>query len=220
MRASVFAPPRLPAAFTLCPPSLPNRSARTSPTPGNRQSFSTEANAAASVIKSCRKSTGGPAPARFPCGSSSSLPPPYRKRKSSKLYYRQPAYLLSTDLRHAAPQLLQIYFDRWQIEVNHRDEKDTIGVGQAQMWHPVSVPKQPALVVASYSALLLAALKAFGADRGPAFAALPKWRSSAKRPSCLDLITLLRKEAHQNPELLETLGFQISSDQMIAAAAA
>jgi len=45
-------------------------------------------------------------------------PTPYRKRKSSKLYYRQPAYLLSTDLRHSAPQLLQIYFDRWQIEVN------------------------------------------------------------------------------------------------------
>ena len=45
-----------------------------------------------------------------------------------------------------------MYFDRWQIEVNHRDEKDTLGVGQAQMWNPVSVPKQPALVVASYSA--------------------------------------------------------------------
>jgi len=86
---------------------------------------------------------------------------PYRKRKSSKLYYRQPAYLLSTDLRHSAPQLLQIYLDRWQIEVNHRDEKDTLGVGQAQLWNVDAVPKQPALVVAAYSALLLAALKAF-----------------------------------------------------------
>jgi hypothetical protein len=87
-------------------------------------------------------------------------PTPYRKRKSSKLYYRQPAYLLSTDLRHSAPQLLQIYFDRWQIEVNHRDEKDTLGVGQAQLWNVDAVPKQPALVVAAYSALLLAALQA------------------------------------------------------------
>ncbi len=59
-------------------------------------------------------------------------PTPYRKRKSSKTYYRKPAYLLTTDLRHSAPQFLQIYFDRWQIEVNHRDEKDTLGVGQAQ----------------------------------------------------------------------------------------
>jgi hypothetical protein len=34
-----------------------------------------------------------------------------------------------------------MYFDRWQIEVNHREEKDTIGVGQAQLWNPISVPK-------------------------------------------------------------------------------
>jgi hypothetical protein len=145
---------------------------------------------------------------------------PYRKRKSGKLYYRHPAFLLTTMLEGSSRQLLQMYFDRWQIEVNHREEKDTLGVGQAQMWNPVSVPKQPALVVASYSALLLAALKAFGPGRGEAYAALPKWRSSAKRPSCLDLSALLRKEAQQNPALLESLGFQVTSDQMVAAAAA
>jgi len=50
-------------------------------------------------------------------------------------------------------QLLQVYFDRWQIEVNHREEKDTLGVGQAQLRHILSVPKQPAFSVASYSAL-------------------------------------------------------------------
>jgi hypothetical protein len=53
-------------------------------------------------------------------------PTPYRKRKSSKLYYRQPAFLSTTELNSSAHQLLQIYFDRWQIEVNHRDEKDTL----------------------------------------------------------------------------------------------
>jgi hypothetical protein len=145
---------------------------------------------------------------------------PYRKRKSGKLYYHHPAFLLTTMVVGSTRQLLQMYFDRWQIEVNHRDEKDTLGVGQAQMWNPASVPKQPALVVASYSALLLAALKAFGPGRAEAYAALPKWRSNAKRPSCLDLSALLRKEAQQNPALLETLGFQISSTQLVAAAAA
>jgi hypothetical protein len=145
---------------------------------------------------------------------------PYRKRKNGKLHYHHPAFLLTTLPQGSTRQLLQMYFDRWQIEVNHRDEKDTLGVGQAQMWNPVSVPKQPALVVAAYSALLLAALKAFGPGRGQAYAALPKWRSSAKRPSCLDLATLLRKQAEQNPALLQTFGFQISSSQMVAAAAA
>ena len=49
-------------------------------------------------------------------------PIPYRKRKSGRLYYRDPAYLLTTDLRSSVTQLLQIYFDRWQIEVNHSEE--------------------------------------------------------------------------------------------------
>jgi hypothetical protein len=67
-------------------------------------------------------------------------PTPYRKSKSKKMYYRDPAYLLTSDLRSSIKQLLQIYFDRWQIEVNHREEKDTLGVGQAQLWNPISVP--------------------------------------------------------------------------------
>ncbi|MCZ2147470.1 MAG: transposase [Bryobacterales bacterium] len=82
-------------------------------------------------------------------------PTPYRKSKSKKMYYRDPAYLLTSDLRSPAKQLLQIYFDRWQIEVNHREEKDTLGVGQAQLWNATAVPKQPVLAVAAYSALLL-----------------------------------------------------------------
>lgn len=145
---------------------------------------------------------------------------PYKKRKSGRLYYRHPAFLLTTMLAGSGRQLLQMYFDRWQIEVNHRDEKDTLGVGQAQMWNPVSVPKQPALVVASYSAMLLAALKAFGPGRGDAYAPLPRWRSSAKRPSCLDMCAILRREAQQNPDLLKTLHFSVSPTQMVAAASA
>lgn len=147
-------------------------------------------------------------------------PTPYRKSHSKKLYYRHPAYLLTTDLRSSAKQLLQIYFDRWQIEVNHREEKDTLGVGQAQLWNVVSVPKQPVLTVAAYSALLLASLKAFGAERGQAYAPLPKWRRHARRPSCLDLVTLLRKEASQQPQLLAPFGFQINHQALVQAAAA
>lgn len=147
-------------------------------------------------------------------------PTPYRKRKSGRLYYRRPAYLLTTDLTSSAKQLLQIYFDRWQIEVNHREEKDTLGVGQAQLWNATAVPKQPVLVVAAYSALLLASLIAFGTERGPVYAALPKWRRNAKRPSCLDLITLLRKEMAEHPEMLAPYRLQPSHRGFVAAAAA
>ncbi len=47
-------------------------------------------------------------------------PTPYRKSQSKKLYYRDPAYLLTTDLRSSSKQLLQIYFDRWQIGVSRQ----------------------------------------------------------------------------------------------------
>ena len=147
-------------------------------------------------------------------------PTPYRKSKNKKLYYRDPAYLLTTDLRSPANQLLQIYCDRWQIEVNHREEKDTLGVGQAQLWNVTSVPKQPVLVVAAYSALLLASLLAFGPERGIAYAELPKWRRNARRPSCLDLITLLRKQMVEQPQLLDPLDLKITDSGLVHSAAA
>jgi hypothetical protein len=147
-------------------------------------------------------------------------PTPYRKSKSKRLYYRDPAYLLTSDLSHSAKQLIQIYFDRWQIEVNHREEKDTLGIGQAQLWNVTSVPKQPVLAVAAYSALLLASLLAFGAERGTAYAELPKWRRNARRPSCLDLITLLRKEMADHPELTQQFGCDLTDRSLHQAAAA
>lgn len=147
-------------------------------------------------------------------------PTRYRKRNNGRFYYRCPAYLLTTVISGSVRQLLQIYFDRWQIEVNHREEKDTLGVGQAQLWNTTSVPKQPAFAVAGYSALLLASLQAFGAERGKAYAALPKWRRRATRPSALDLVTLLRKEMTENPEMVAHLGLNPTDRNHVAAAAA
>ncbi|MGA2216511.1 MAG: hypothetical protein ABSG51_00390 [Terracidiphilus sp.] len=145
-------------------------------------------------------------------------PTPYRKRQSGRLYYRGPAYLLTSVQRGATRALFEIYLDRWQIEVNHREEKDTLGVGQAQLWNPIPVPKQPAFAVAAYSALPLAGLLAFGPARGPAFAQLPKWRRKAKPPSCLDLVTLLRQEITQRPDRLAPFGIHTSQETLTAAA--
>jgi hypothetical protein len=118
----------------------------------------------------------------------------YRKSKHSKRQYHKPAYLLTTDLHTPAALLIQDYFDRWAIEVNHRDEKEVIGVGEAQVWNDKSVCKVPALLVAMYSWLILSGLECYGPTRTEAYLALPKWRRAAKRPSCLDLITLLRTQ--------------------------
>jgi len=119
---------------------------------------------------------------------------PYNSGKGKRKYYGEPAFLLTTDLQRSAAVLLQSYFDRWQIEVNHREIKDTLGIGQAQLRNSRSVPRQPAMLVAAYSALLLAGIQVFGDRRSEAFPALPKWRRNSRRPSCLDLVTLLRQE--------------------------
>jgi hypothetical protein len=147
-------------------------------------------------------------------------PIPYRRSKHSRLFYRRAAFLLTTDRNTPAVQLLQVYLDRWEIEVNHREEKTTLGVGQAQMRSKKSVARQPALVVAAYSALLLASLEAYGATRHEAYRLLPKWRRKSQRPSCLDLVTLLRQQWHERPKTAAALGSQSSYQQMILSAAA
>jgi hypothetical protein len=144
----------------------------------------------------------------------------YRTSKNGRQYYRQPAYLLTTDLTTPAVELLQAYFDRWGIEVNHRDEKDILGVGQAQVWNQQSVSKVPALLVAMYSWLLLAGLKCYGPTRTEVYEPLPKWRRGAKRPSCLDLVTLLRKQLAENPVKFSTAQASPTYQTMVAAAAA
>jgi len=124
-------------------------------------------------------------------------PQPYRISPHARTNYRQPAYLLCTDRESAARRLIQTYFDRWQIEVNHRDEKAILGVGQAQVWSDKAVPRHPAFAVAVYSLLNLAALRCFGPGRTKAYLPLPKWRGKSRRPSLLDLLHLLRQEINE-----------------------
>jgi hypothetical protein len=68
--------------------------------------------------------------------------------------------------------------------------------------------------------MLLASLIAFGVERGAAYETLPRWRRKAHRPSCLDLVTLLRKEMDETPDLLKEFGVKITEKQLVRAAAA
>jgi DDE superfamily endonuclease len=99
----------------------------------------------------------------------------YRLRKGSKLLYRKPAFLISTDPQLDLSTLLQGYVHRWDIEVNFREEKTLLGVGQAQVRNASSVEDVPALQVASYAMLLLAMIRVKPeSDPLP----LPKWAGS------------------------------------------
>lgn len=119
----------------------------------------------------------------------------YRLRKGSKLLYRQPAFLLCTD-RHLDPQtVIETYFHRWGIEVNFREEKTLLGVGQAQVRCPDSVESAPAFTVAAYAFLLLATQRAFR-DSPHALLPRPKWMHSspATHISTQQAINQLRAE--------------------------
>jgi hypothetical protein len=97
----------------------------------------------------------------------------------------------------ATATLIQIYIDRWQIEVNHRDEKDLLGLGQVQAWSERGAERHPAFTVALYSLLLTAALVEFGPTRTGEFSTSSRWRKKSVRPSLLDLLRLLRKECSE-----------------------
>lgn len=144
-------------------------------------------------------------------------PVPYRKTKSGRVLYREPAFLLTTDLLSEPEKLLQLYFDRWQIEVAHRELKDTCGLGQAQVRVPSSVARQPVLTVSTYSALHLAALLKFGALRAEELGPLPKYQRDKTRASCADLIRYLRHEVVDRPELLPS-NLKITEKSMLRAA--
>jgi len=118
----------------------------------------------------------------------------YRLRIGSKLLYRQPAFLICTDVHLDLPLLLQSYIQRWEIECNHRDEKSLLGVAQGQVRSPQAVSRLPQFQVAAYSLLLLASLLSSGFQRTADYLPLPKWRRQAARPSLLDLLNLLRNQ--------------------------
>jgi hypothetical protein len=129
-------------------------------------------------------------------------PMPYKLSKHGRTNYRDPVFLLTTDTVTEVVELIQAYFDRWQIEVNHRDEKELLGVGQAQVRSRESVPRHPAFAVASYSLSLLASLLTFGPGRTSDYPQLPKWRKHSQRPSFLDIKTILRKEYNETYDWL------------------
>jgi hypothetical protein len=117
----------------------------------------------------------------------------YRPRKGSPLLYRQPAYLLCTDTELSLERLLQSYLWRWEVELNFRDEKTILGVGEAQVRVPAAVEAVPSLLVAAYAMLLLAGTKC--KQTAPALP-LPKWRASdpSVRDSTARLVNIFRSE--------------------------
>jgi len=80
----------------------------------------------------------------------------YRLRKNARLLYRDPGYLLCTGPSLPLDRVLQAYIWRWEIELNFRDQKTLLGIGEAQVRTPAAVAAVPMFMTAAYSYLLLA----------------------------------------------------------------
>jgi hypothetical protein len=134
----------------------------------------------------------------------------YRLSRNSKLLYRRPAYLLVTDPSYPVHLAIQHYFHRWEIEVNHRDAKETFGVGDAQVRHPRSVARQFSFAALIYSLLSIAGINAYGPSRTTNYTPRPKWRNDHRsRPSALDLATQLRVELWRHESGGQIIEFQV-----------
>ena len=95
-----------------------------------------------------------------------------------------------------------------------------------------TVEKTPQLVLVAVEALpgqteqfvrrqgLLAGLHCYGPTRTNDYDPLPKWRSKAKRPSCLDLVRLLRRQLAADPIKFPTGEKKVTQEAMLNGAAA
>jgi hypothetical protein len=107
----------------------------------------------------------------------------YRLTKAGRLLHRDPAFFICSDPTLPIQQVLQSYMWRWGIECNFRDQKTLLGLGQAQVRSETSVQKAPALTVAAYSMLLLAAVKASHSGNKTPTLPKPKWQNYEDRPN-------------------------------------
>ncbi len=119
----------------------------------------------------------------------------YRLTKSSRVLYRNPAYLICTDPNLPIEKLLQAYLWRWEIEVNFRDEKTVMGCGQAQVRNETSVENVPAFIVAMYAFMMLAAHRCKDKEQTTALPR-PLWypKQKSQRQTIGDIRNLFRTQ--------------------------
>ncbi|MCP4539679.1 MAG: transposase [Chloroflexi bacterium] len=122
-------------------------------------------------------------------------PTAYRLRKNGKLLYRKPGYIICSDNHADLTEVVQHYLWRWDIEVNFRDEKTLLGVGDAQVRTPAAVQNVTGCAVAAYAMLLTAAAQCHHQNQRTDHLPAPKWqRKKSHRATTINLIKNLRYE--------------------------
>lgn len=97
-------------------------------------------------------------------------------------------------LPYAAVALLAWAWQRWEIEVAHREQKTGFGLGQPQCWGPRSAVTAVQLAGWIYGLTVLAGITAWGLGPPPASPPPPRWWRGSGRWSLAQLWTRLRVE--------------------------
>jgi len=154
---------------------------------------------------------GAPTAAAFVCAG----PTPLQALPNSRTHYRQPAYLLCTELSVPAIELIQIYVDRWQIEVNHRDERKSSGSDKHSVERELGWPS-PQLSCRLLQPAAAAGLLEFALNARTIRQAA-RWRKhTPRRASILDMLTKLRADLESTP--LADFGFDEIAENLIRVA--
>lgn len=130
----------------------------------------------------------------------------YRRRGRSR--HREPVPVLVSawgnqadgwQLPLAVDDLLAWLWQRWEVEVAHRELKSGFGVGEMQCWHPLSAVTTVQWGIWLYAVCLLAAYRQWGICGGPQ--PLGGWRKPAKRWSFSTLWRSLRMAEARLPQI-------------------
>ncbi len=137
---------------------------------------------------------------------------PLRYWKHKSWQYTDVAFLLTDDIEVSAKELVQAYNNRWQIEVNHWDEKDVFGLGDAQVRSAMSVERQLRSVVFAYSVVLVAGRKYEVGRQGMIMEGMGRSKWYCKRPrwSLRDMTSRLRYELWNYPESTDSINVRLN----------
>jgi hypothetical protein len=113
----------------------------------------------------------------------------YQLRKGGKFLYKGGVHLICTDTHASIKEILQAYLLRWDLEVNFREQKTILGMGEAAVRTEVSTQSQPACVAVAYSFAHIAEARAIAGPEIPR----PKWRRKTTSKTRLSTNQLLQK---------------------------
>lgn len=131
-----------------------------------------------------------------------------RYRRDQRQKYREPVPVLVSGVAQAdggwalplpIDELLAWLWQRWEVEVAHRELKSGFGVGEMQCWNAVSTVATVQWGIWLYAICLLAAYRTWGICGGPQPPG--RWRKQAGRWSFTTLWRSLRMSALRSGEL-------------------